>query len=385
MNAKVTTPGDMRNQSNQKEEERRESSQTLKKLLVKQRHQIELALPRHLNADRLLRVALTAISKTPRLADCTQVSVLGSIIQAAQLGLEPDGALGHAYLVPFWNSKKGCYECQMIPGYRGMLDIAGRSGKVITVSARVVYEYDFFDYAYGLDDYLKHKPNDGDRGQETHVYAVAKLTNGGHHFEVMTIGEVKDVRNESSGYQAYKSGKIPSTPWVDHFEDMARKTPVRKLFKWLPVSIEMQKAVGLDDLAETGISQDLDALVIDVEPEPKRITPEVKKTQPQNSEQTKQKEEVKETAKEEPRDQQTDQESDGQEQPTEDGGMTPEDIAAAEELERQEAASYEDEERAAIQEESQGADEPEQIPLDGHDPPQQSTRRRSRLQQRKER
>lgn len=373
--AKVTTPEDMRN-GNGREESEMNQTQTLKKLLVKQRHQIELALPRHLNADRLLRVALTAISKTPKLADCTQVSVLGSIIQAAQLGLEPDGALGHAYLVPFWNSKKGYYECQMIPGYRGMLDIAGRSGKVVTVSARVVYEYDFFDYSYGLDDYLKHKPSDGDRGNETHVYAVAKLTNGGHQFEVMTIGEVEAIMHKSSGYQAYNAGRISDTPWVSNFEDMARKTPVRKLFKWLPVSIEMQKAVGLDDLAEAGISQDLDALVIDAEPEPpKRISARSQaSTKKKTSEQPFDDETVEDKTKEESVKPQKEEYDNGTQPP-----MTEEEIRDALERERQEAAAYEDEQSDGDQQ-PMTKEEPEQMQLGGqNEPTKQQTLRRSRL------
>jgi len=254
----------------------------LKRLIVSQGKQIALALPKHLTSDRLMRGALTAVSKTPKLAECVQTSVLGSIIQAAQLGLEPDGALGHAYLVPFWNSKKKTYECQLIVGYRGMLDIAGRSGRVSSISARVVREMDHFDYAYGLNERLEHRLADGERGKATHVYAVAQLVGGGHQMEVLTIRDIEKTMESSSGYQAYMAKKIFDTPWVSNWDDMARKTAARKLFKWLPVSIEMQRAVGLDDMAESGQSQRLgdiiDAeLVLDDEPEPKTNKDKLKK------------------------------------------------------------------------------------------------------------
>jgi recombination protein RecT len=373
---KVTTPEDMRNGGNSRENQ--DPSQTLRQLLVRQKNQIEMALPRHLNPDRLLRVALTAISKTPKLAECTQVSVLGSIIQAAQLGLEPDGALGHAYLVPFWNDRKKQYECQMIPGYRGMLDLAGRSGRVVTVSARVVYEYDSFDFSYGLDDFLHHKPTADDSGNPTHVYAVAKLINGGHLFEVMTIGKVESVRNQSSGYQAYKAGRISDTPWVSHFDDMARKTLVRVLFKWLPVSIEIQKAVGLDELAEAGVSQDLDSLIIDVKKEPIQLQESQKRKASQEPAQSQDKTAAVVDNPVPDQQKQEEESPDGSSEETESNDsppMTEDEKAEALAAEREEAARYEEEERAAIQGESQ---KQKQMSLRGEE---QSHRRRSRLQQ----
>jgi recombination protein RecT len=221
--------------------------------------QMALALPRHMTAERLARIALTEVRKTPALGRCDQASFLGAIMQCAALGLEPGGALGHAYLLPFENRKKGITEVQFIVGYRGMIDLARRSGQILSIEARVVYEADRFDVQLGLDSNLVHVPawDVAERGPLRFVYAVAKLKDGGTQFEVMSRLEVEKVRAKS---RAANNG-----PWVDHYEEMAKKTVIRRLFKYLPVSIELATAVGLDEQAEAGIAQD-NPLTIDVEP-----------------------------------------------------------------------------------------------------------------------
>ncbi len=226
---------------------------TMRDLLEKQKEQIAMALPQHMTPQRLIRVSLTALRRTPRLLKCSQASVLGSIISAAQLGLETDGALGHAYLVPYKN------ECQLQIGYRGMIDLARRSGQIVSISARVVYEKDVFKYTYGLNETLQHEPHRGDKGKPVAVYAVAKLVGGGHQFEVLDIEQINAAKNASP----YSNSS--SSPWVNHWDEMARKTAVRRLFKYLPVSIEIQRAVGLDDMASAGIPQHLDSLVVESE------------------------------------------------------------------------------------------------------------------------
>lgn len=236
--------------------------------------QIALALPKHMTADRLARIALTEIRKTPKLAQCDQTSFLGAIMQLASLGLEPGGALGHAYLIPFdKSSKEGNQwvkktEVQLVIGYRGMIDLARRSGQIVSLSARIVHEKDKFAYAYGLDETLEHVPFEGAApGEMTHVYAVAKLMGGGVQFEVMSRAQVEHIRNESQGYKAAlsaseKYNKEVNSPWTSHFDEMAKKTAIRLLFKYLPVSIEIQRAVGLDEQADAGVPQH-NALVID--------------------------------------------------------------------------------------------------------------------------
>lgn len=239
--------------------------QTIAGLLTdpKIKAQLALALPKHMTADRLARIALTEVRKVPKLAQCDQTSFLGAIMQCASLGLEPGGALGHAYLLPFDKRSKvnGQWkttgtEVQLIVGYRGMIDLARRSGQIQSIEARAVYAKDHFEVELGLDSKIVHRPawDAADRGELTFVYAVAKLKDGGLQFEVMSRLEVEKIRARS---KAKDNG-----PWVTDFDEMAKKTVVRRLFKYLPVSIEIQRAVGLDEQAEAGLSQD-NALVID--------------------------------------------------------------------------------------------------------------------------
>ena len=215
--------------------------------------QMALALPKHMTSDRLARIALTEIRKVPTLAKCDQTSFLGAIMQCAQLGLEPGGALGHAYLLPFENRKKGITEVQFIVGYRGMIDLARRSGQIVSLTARTVHENDEFSYQYGLNEDLKHVPATGDRGALQYVYAVAKLKDGGVQFEVMSRSDIDKVRAQS------KAGNYG--PWQTHYDEMAKKTVIRRLFKYLPVSIELATAVTMDEKADAGLGQDNSAIL----------------------------------------------------------------------------------------------------------------------------
>lgn len=232
--------------------------------------QMALALPKHISPDRLARIALTEVRKIPKLAQCDQTSFLGAIMQCAALGLEPGGALGHCYLIPFENRRQNRTEVQFIVGYRGMIDLARRSGQIVSLEARAVYAKDHFKVRLGLDSSIEHEPDweADDRGDLTFVYAVAKLRDGGVQFEVMSRKEIERVRNESQGYKTAarfaKPGQEPNSPWASHFEEMAKKTVIRRLFKYLPVSIEIQRAVGLDEQADAGVPQD-NPLVIDGE------------------------------------------------------------------------------------------------------------------------
>jgi recombination protein RecT len=227
----------------------------IRALLEKNKAQIALALPRHLTVDRMLRVALTAVQQTPRLLDCDQVSLFAAIIQAAQLGLDPDGTLGQAYLVPYWNKKRSVYEAQFIAGYRGLVTLARRSGELSTIEARAVYSEDEFKFRYGLNpilEHVPHEPTDPSKADLIAVYAIAHLRDGGIQWDVMRRHEVDRVRARS---KAKDDG-----PWVTDFEAMARKTVVKRLCKLLPMSVEANKAIDLDDRAEIGLPQDLDTL-----------------------------------------------------------------------------------------------------------------------------
>jgi recombination protein RecT len=229
-----------------------EKRENIRGLLKKSMGQLQMALPRHMDANRLFRVAMTSIQKTPDLLNCDPISLVGAVIQCAQLGLEPDGVLGHAYLVPFSG------KVTFIAGYRGLIDLARRSGQIESIAAHIVHDGDTFDFAYGLNERLDHKPvlaaEDTPEAPVVAVYAYAKLKDGGFAFEVMSKGQVEAVRGRS------KAGK--NGPWVTDWEEMARKTVIRRLCKYLPLSVEFATAVKLDGQAEAGEDQNLEIVVV---------------------------------------------------------------------------------------------------------------------------
>ena len=209
--------------------------------------QMALALPKTLTPDRLTRIILTECRKTPDLVRCNRESFFGAVMQCASLGLEPGSALGHCYLLPFGNgrSNDGKPNAQLIIGYRGMIDLARRSGQIVSLSAYVVHEKDDFHYQLGLEPDIKHVPSaEAERGPVTYVYAVAKLKGGGCQFEVMSRAEIEKIRLQS------KAGK--NGPWVSHWDEMAKKSAIRRLFKYLPVSIEAVRAVEIDEKTDRG-------------------------------------------------------------------------------------------------------------------------------------
>ena len=208
-----------------------------------------------MTADRMLRIALTEFRKVEKLERCDPVTIIGAIVMASQLGLEPGSGLGHCFLVPYYNNRRETYECQLIPGYKGLVELARRSGQVHDVYSRVVYKNDVFDYDYGLDQKLVHKPAEGDRGEMTHVYAVVKYKNGGSGFEVMSKASVEKARD---------SLKNKNPVWKDHFDEMARKTVVRKLAKYMPMSPELVQMQELDNANCDDESQDLHKTAIDI-------------------------------------------------------------------------------------------------------------------------
>lgn len=221
-------------------------------LLESRREAMAMVLPKHLTPDRLIKIALVAVSKTPLLMQCSPETVLQSVMTAAQLGLDCGGALGSAYLVPFkknWKDDAGRwqseYQCQLIIGYRGMIDLARRSGQISSIESRIVYENDEFTLEYGFATKFIHKPVlDQAPGNLRLVYAVANLKDGGTQFELMTRAQIDGIKSRSKSKD--------NGPWVTDYEEMARKTVVKRLFKYLPVSVEMANAVEEDNRAEFG-------------------------------------------------------------------------------------------------------------------------------------
>lgn len=211
---------------------------TLRQLIEQLKPQIALALPKHISVDRIARIAMTAIGNNPKLAACTPNSFLAALMQASQLGLEVNSPLGHAYLVPYGTT------ATLIPGYKGKIELARRSGLVRAVFAYPVFEGDEFDYGYGLEPYLKHKPGDTepDPTKLTHVYSVAKLKDGDPVFNVLTKKQVEAYRLRS---RAANDG-----PWVTDYIPMALKTSIHRLATWLPLSAEQARAEVIDRAAE---------------------------------------------------------------------------------------------------------------------------------------
>jgi recombination protein RecT len=230
-----------------RQQQTRDRQKTLAQKIEQMKPEIARALPRHLNPDRVARIAVTVMRRTPKLAECTPESFLGALMTCAQLGLEP-GPLGHAYLVPYGS------EVTFIAGYRGLVDLARRSGQVQSVNARVVRVGDEFDYAFGLDPKLEHKPKADVDQVITHVYAVVRLKDGGADFDVMTRAEVEAIRKRS---RAAKDG-----PWVTDYAEMAKKTVLRRLLKTAPMSVEYQQAVANDEQTRTStVLDDIDLSV----------------------------------------------------------------------------------------------------------------------------
>lgn len=206
---------------------------------------LKAACSKHLTPERLLRVAGAAISRQPKLLECSIESLYVAVSNCGQLGLEPN-LLGEAYLVPYRNKKTGRTEAQFLPGYRGLVKLARRSGELATIEAHVVHEKDTFTFAYGDQPHIEHVPysGDDDPGRLTFGYAVAVFKDGSRQRDVMSRREIEAVRTRS---MASDSG-----PWVTDYEEMAKKTVVRRLCKMLPLTVELADALAAEEPAATG-------------------------------------------------------------------------------------------------------------------------------------
>ena len=220
-------------------------SKGMEQLLTKMGGQIQKALPSMVSSERFQRVALTAFSNNTKLQQCDPMSFIAAMMQSAQLGLEPNTPLGQAYLIPYGK------QVQFQIGYKGLLELAQSSGKIKTLYAHEVRENDTFDIDYGLNQTLIHKPLlKGDRGEVIGYYAVYHLDAGGNSFIFMTKDEVLEHAKRFS--KTYNSG-----PWQTDFDAMAKKTVIKQLLKYAPLSIELQKATSMDETVKTEISDDM--------------------------------------------------------------------------------------------------------------------------------
>lgn len=214
---------------------------------------LQMAVPRHLTADKLLRVAASTIRHNPTLSKCTPMSLLAAIMGCAILGLEPEPFLGQAYLVPFWNSKLNSYEAQLIPGYRGYIALARRTGEVQSVSVQIVHEHDAFMLRFGLNETLDHTPGDEDeRGEAKGAYVIFKYKDGSHSFDYMSKNDINKIMDRTKSRD--RSGNIVG-PWITDWDEMAKKTVIRRHVKVVPLSVEIVKAASMEDAAMAGQSQ----------------------------------------------------------------------------------------------------------------------------------
>lgn len=223
---------------------------TMQQYVQQMQGEIAKALPSVMTPERFTRITLSALSANPQLAQTTQNSFLGAMMTAAQLGMEPNTPLGQAYLIPFRN--KGILECQFQLGYKGLIDLAYRSGEVTTIQAQVVYENDEFEYALGLEPQLKHIPAMSNRGEPISFYAVFKTKDGGFGFEVMSV---EDVKLHAQKYS--KSFNSAYSPWKTNFEEMAKKTVLKKVLKYAPMKTDFARGLSADETIKHGVSDDM--------------------------------------------------------------------------------------------------------------------------------
>lgn len=225
---------------------------TIQQYIQRMQGEIAKALPSVISPERFTRIVLSAISSNPKLAECTPQSFLGAMMTSAQLGCEVNTPLGQAYLIPRWNSKKQCNECQFQLGYKGLKDLAHKGG-VIIMTAEVVYSNDEFEYELGLNPILRHKPAMSNRGEPVWFYATFHTKDGGYGFECMSV---EDVRRHAQQYSdAYKKGY--TSPWTTNFEEMAKKTVLKRVLKYAPLSVEAQRHISADETIKNTISDDM--------------------------------------------------------------------------------------------------------------------------------
>jgi recombination protein RecT len=251
----------------------------LRHLLEKYKDQIAMALPKHISAERMIRVALTAFSRTPLLAKCSATSICGSLVQASILGLEPDGMSGECFLIPYFNAKIGGLECSMQPGYRGLVKLARNTGEYAMIDAQPVHENDEFEMEKGSSAFLRHKWDPrAERGKIYGYWGGYCLKDGGQNYEFMSVPQIEAHRDKYS-QGAYKKergkhvldgdgNKIPQGPWWTSPDWMFRKTPLIQSLKLAPKSYQLRIAMALSDQADAGMAQTFPELPKELNPVP---------------------------------------------------------------------------------------------------------------------
>ena len=233
-----------------KEEVKLTKNMTIPDMVKAMMPEIKRALPAVITPERFTRIALSALNNTPALQQCTPMSFLAALMNAAQLGLEPNTPLGQAYLIPYKN--KGNLECQFQIGYKGLIDLAYRNGQVQTIQAHAVYEHDFFEYEYGLEPRLVHKPAFSERGEVIYFYAIFKTVNGGFGMAVMSKTDMDMYAKTYS-----KAFDTSYSPWKTDYESMAKKTVIKHALKYAPIKTDFKRAISTDETIKKEISDDM--------------------------------------------------------------------------------------------------------------------------------
>lgn len=230
----------------------------LKAYINRMSGEITRALPKvGITPERFTRLCISSVSSNEDLQKCTPNSFLAAMMTCAQMGIEPNTPLGQAYLIPYKNHKKGTVECQFQLGYKGMIELAYRSGQISSIMAEVVYSNDEFIYELGIDTKLVHKPcMSGPRGDIKCVYAVWKGKDGGYGFGVMSVDDINRHRQRYS--------KTINSPWDSSWEEMAKKTVLKRALKYAPLSIEIHKAIDSDEAVKHEIAEDMSDIQSDM-------------------------------------------------------------------------------------------------------------------------
>lgn len=201
-------------------------------------------LPQGTRMDRFLQICFNEIRANPKLLNCRPESIVDAIGQTSRLGLDIGGTLGHAYLVPYGQ------ECQFIIGYKGLKELAYRTGKVLSIEARTIYEHDFFEIEYGTNAHMIHKPTLVNQGRSIGYSAMATLENGTKIYGVLTMDDINRIKKNIQGLTN------PKSSWHTHPDEMGKKTGVRAICKMLPQFSNndlLQEAISLDEKGEIGM------------------------------------------------------------------------------------------------------------------------------------
>lgn len=219
---------------------------------------IPQTMQKFLTPERQIRLFWQEARKNKKILECDPETIASSLMTASQLGIEI-GVQGQGYIVPYYNNKKRSYDAQFIIGYKGLIGLARRSGEVQSIETHIVYTEDKFNLQLGIDTKIEHMPFlEGDRGAPRLVYGVARFKDGGHHFEWMSLSDVEKIRRKSKA-------TTDSGPWSTDYEQMIRKTLIRRMSNYLPMSIEFANALTIDDAVSDGKKAALDGEFVEVE------------------------------------------------------------------------------------------------------------------------